>query len=95
VRVTDRQPGIEAVHLPVGQVFAAAAALPRTVWAAGAGQSQVAFGLPTDDDAALEFRFHVGNPVYRKLVSTPGLRARIAIDRQSGQIISVTFTGRA
>ena len=68
--------------------------MARTPWAHGAGQSQVAFGLPTDDDAALEFRFHRGNPVYRELVSTPGLRARIALDRATGQIISVTFRGR-
>jgi hypothetical protein len=35
--------------------------------------------VPTGD-SALEFRFAVGNPVYAKLVSTPGLRARIAVD---------------
>jgi hypothetical protein len=51
--------------------------------------------VPTDDSSALEFRFHVGNPVYRKLVSTPGLAARIALDRATGAIISVTFRGKA
>jgi hypothetical protein len=70
------------------------AGMARTPWANGAGQSQIAFGLPTDDGAALEFRFHVGNPVYRELVSTPGLRAWITMDRGTGQIISVTFRGR-
>jgi hypothetical protein len=36
---------------------------PRTVWASGAGQAQIAYGLPAGDDA-LAFRFHVGHPVY-------------------------------
>jgi hypothetical protein len=71
------------------------AGMARLPWANGAGQSQVAFGLPTDDAAALEFRFHVGNPVYRELVSTPGLRAWFAMDRATGQIISVMLKGRA
>ena len=71
------------------------AGIARPPWAHGAGQSQVAHGLPTDDHAAMEFRFRRGDPVYRKLVSTPRLAARIAIDRESGQIISVTFRGKA
>ena len=70
------------------------AGVARTPWANGAGQTQVAFGLPSDDHAALEFRFYRGNPVYRELVSTPGLRAWIALDRATGQIISVTFRGK-
>jgi hypothetical protein len=70
------------------------AGIARPPWAHGAGQSQVAVGLPTDDHAGLEFRFHVGHPAYRKLVSTPGLRAWIAMDRATDQIISVTFRGR-
>jgi hypothetical protein len=68
--------------------------MARTPWANGGGETQIAFGVPTNDHAALEFRFHVGHPMYRELVSTPGLRARIALDRASGQIISVTFRGR-
>ena len=71
------------------------AGIARTPWAHGAAEAQVAFGVPTDDSSALEFRFHVGNPVYRKLVSTPGLAARIALDRATGAIISVTFRGKA
>jgi hypothetical protein len=71
------------------------AGFARTPWANGAGQSQVAHGLQTDDGAALEFRFHRWHPQYKQLVSTPGLRARIALDRATGQIISVTFKGRA
>jgi hypothetical protein len=38
--------------------------------------------------------FHVGDPVYRELVSTPGLHAWIALDRATGRILSVTFRGR-
>jgi hypothetical protein len=37
--------------------------------------------------------FYPGQEPYRELVSTPGLRARIALDRTSGRI-SVTFRGR-
>jgi hypothetical protein len=76
-----------------GVAAQAATPQPPTVWAAGAGQSKVSFGLPTDD-GALEFRFAVGDPVYRELVSTPGLRARIVVDRASRQILGVTFRGK-
>jgi hypothetical protein len=64
-----------------------------TVWAAGGGQSKVAYGLPAGGDA-LEFRFGRGDPVYKKLVSTPGLRATFVVDRGSSQILSVRFHGR-
>jgi hypothetical protein len=63
-----------------------------TVWAAGAGQDRVSFGLP--DGNALRFRFHRGHPVYKALVSTPGLSARFVVDRGTAQILSVRFTGR-
>jgi hypothetical protein len=33
--------------------------------------------------------------VYRELVSTPGLRARIGVDQASGRIINVKFKGKA
>jgi hypothetical protein len=68
------------------------------VYAAGAGQTRVAYGLPTDeDDRALAFRFGIGDPVYRRLVSTVGLRARIAVDTAGAtgrEILSVTFQGK-
>jgi hypothetical protein len=66
---------------------------PRTVWASGGGSSRIAYGLPEGADA-LAFRFGIGDPVYRRLVSTPGLFARIAVDRASDQILGVTFKGR-
>jgi hypothetical protein len=72
----------------------AAVAMPPPVWANGAGAHHIAFGLPTDD-GALEFRFHRGQPAYARLVSTPGLRARIAADAANGRILSVTFRGKA
>lgn len=56
-----------------------------TVWASGAGERKIAIGQPTDDNA-LEFHFRRGDPVYRKLVSTPGLRANIVVDRVSRRI---------
>jgi hypothetical protein len=64
-----------------------------TVWASGAGQSQISFGRATDDDA-LMFGFYPGHPAYKELVSTPGLRARIAVDRANGGILGVRFRGR-
>jgi hypothetical protein len=65
----------------------------RTVWASGAGKSEISFGQPTDD-GALEFTFAVGDPTYKKLVSTPGLRATFGVDTVSRRILSVTFRGR-
>jgi hypothetical protein len=53
--------------------------------------------LSDEDDRALAFHFHPGDPVYRKLVSTPGLRARIAVDTAGAtgrEILSVTFQGK-
>jgi hypothetical protein len=41
----------------------------------------------------LKFRFHRGEEIYKTLVTTKGLHARIALDRTSGRI-SVTFRGR-
>jgi hypothetical protein len=64
-----------------------------TVWAAGAGQQQIAYGLPADGDA-LKFRFPRGDGVYTRLVSTPGLRATFVVDRGSSQILGVRFHGR-
>jgi hypothetical protein len=48
----------------------------------------------------LEFQFHGDSrdAEYAKLVSTPGLRARIALDTAGTtgrEILSVTFLGRA
>ena len=59
-----------------------------TVWAAGAG-----FGLP-GDDGTMRFGFSLGDPVYKKLVSTPGLAATIVVDRESSHIMRVRFHGR-
>jgi hypothetical protein len=63
-----------------------------TPWADGAGRDQIRFGVP-DRDRSLKFRFHTGEEIYSTLVSTPGLHARIALDRTSGRI-SVMFRGR-
>jgi hypothetical protein len=42
-----------------------------TVWAHGAGQDRIGFGLP-GDDGTMRFRFSLRDPVYKKLVGTPG-----------------------
>jgi hypothetical protein len=65
---------------------------PPTVWAAGGGESKIAYGLPEGD--ALKFRFGRGDPVYKKLVSTPGLRATFVVDRARSQILGIRFHGR-
>jgi hypothetical protein len=64
------------------------------VWASGGGQDKIAHGVPTASGDALKFRFHPGHPVYTRLVSTPGLRAIIVVDRTSSQILGVRFRGR-
>jgi hypothetical protein len=66
---------------------------PPTVWASGGGETKIAYGLPAGRDG-LKFQFGRGDPVYKKLVSTPGLRATIVVDRGSSQILGVTFHGR-
>jgi hypothetical protein len=38
--------------------------------------------------------FHVGDPVYRELVGSPGLHATFAVDTVSRRILSVTFRGK-
>jgi hypothetical protein len=63
-----------------------------TPWASDAGSDRISYGLP-GRDGALRFRFYPGHPNYKTLVTTPGLMARIALDRTSGRI-SVTFRGR-
>jgi hypothetical protein len=63
------------------------------VYAHGAGQQRIAFGLTTADNA-LAFRFRVGDSTYRRLVSTPGLRAFITVDRVGRRSLGVTFRGR-
>jgi hypothetical protein len=63
-----------------------------TPWADGNGASQICYGIP-DRDGSLRFRFYPGHPNYKTLVSTPGLTARIALDRSNGRI-SVRFLNR-
>jgi hypothetical protein len=62
-------------------------------WPNGAGHDKIAFGLPGDDQT-MRFRFSPGDPNYRKLVSTPGLTARIVMDRATSHILSVRLHGR-
>jgi hypothetical protein len=64
-----------------------------TVWARGAGESHLAWGKPTDD-GGMQFRFGIGHPAYKRLVSTPGLRATVVVDTANRQICSVRFRGR-
>ena len=63
-----------------------------TVWAAGAGQDKIRFGLP-GHDGTMRFGFSLRDPSYKKLVSTSGLAATIVVDRESSHILCVRFHG--
>lgn len=58
-----------------------------TVWASGAGEDRISYGLP-GRDGSLRFRFYRGEEIYMTLVSTVGLRAWITLDRSNGRIKS-------
>jgi hypothetical protein len=66
-------------------------ALP--VWGHVGDRREVCQGVP-QEDGTVQFRFERGNPVYRELVSTPGLSAIATIDRGTGKIVGVRFRGR-
>jgi hypothetical protein len=62
-----------------------------SVWAAGLGQKDIAFGLPGDD---LTLLFHcpaVADSAYTKLVSRPGLSAFVTIDKSTHWFLGVRF----
>jgi hypothetical protein len=42
----------------------------------------------------MRFQFRVGDPTHRELVSTPGLRVTVVVDRATSHIIGVAFRGR-
>jgi hypothetical protein len=65
---------------------------PRTPWAHGNGERQIAYDLPSDGNT-LRFRFPPGDPKYRALVSRPGLAARVAVNLVNGEVIGITFRG--
>jgi hypothetical protein len=65
---------------------------PPTPWASFGGYDRIRYGVP-DRDGSLKFRFHRGEEIYKTLVSTVGLHARITVDRSNGRI-SVAFRGR-
>jgi hypothetical protein len=57
-----------------------------TLWASGAGQTEIAYGVPGDN---LSLRFHfpaVADSPYTKLVSQPGLSAFVTVDRSTGWV---------
>jgi hypothetical protein len=60
------------------------------LFARGAGQTDIAHGLP-GDNLTLMFHFPAGKDVYRELVSQPGLRAYVTIDRSAGVFMGVRF----
>jgi hypothetical protein len=60
------------------------------LWANGAGQSDIARGLP-GGRLTLLFHFPAGKDAYVKLVSQPGLSAFVTVNRSSGYFTGVTF----
>ena len=60
------------------------------LFAHGAAQRDIAHGLP-GDSLDLEFHFPVGKEAYRELVSQPGLRALVTIDKSRGWFMGVRF----
>jgi len=61
-----------------------------TVWAHGAGETNIAWGLP-GDKLTLLFHFPAGKEVYTKLVSQPGLTCFVMVDRSSQWFTGVRF----
>jgi hypothetical protein len=60
------------------------------VSAHGAGQREIAHGLP-GDNATLTFRFAPGVEAYGKLVGKTGLTAIVTVDRESHRFLNVGF----
>jgi hypothetical protein len=65
-----------------------------TVWASADGKGQISFGVPEVRGDGLVFSFRRGDPVFWRLVSSPKLTARFAVDVTTHRIINVTFKGR-
>jgi hypothetical protein len=63
------------------------------LWASGAGQSDIAHGLP-GDNLTLLFHFPAGKEAYAALVSKPGLSAFVVIDHSTGHFLSVRLRHR-
>ena len=64
-----------------------------TVWASAPGREQIGFALPVAGQA-LQFRFLPGEPVFRELVSAPGLVASVEADVSARHFLSVRFFHR-
>jgi hypothetical protein len=63
------------------------------VWAHGPGRREIAGGVP-GEGGALRFTFPRGESTYKQLVSTPGLRAIVVVDRATSRIMGVRFHHR-
>jgi hypothetical protein len=66
------------------------AAGPPLLWASGAGESDIAHGIPADN-LGISFFFPPGKEAYRKLVEKPGLTAWVVADRSTGFFTGVKF----
>jgi hypothetical protein len=62
----------------------------EAVWAHIPGHPQVAYATPGKETT---LRFRLDPDDYRKLVSTPGLRAVVVVDKRSSRILNVAFRG--
>lgn len=73
----------------------------RSGWHPGRRQiTRMAWAMLTGEDAGeclphvVKRRAARGDPVYRTLVSTPGLRATFVVDRETSRILTFEFHGR-
>ena len=71
------------------RIWLASSAAPF-LWAHGAGQTDIVFGVP-GDNLMLLFHFPPGKDSYRELVSKPGLAAFVTVEKSSGWFIGVGF----
>lgn len=60
------------------------------VWGGALGNREIVHGLPADG-LMLKFHFPVGEPAYAKLISRPGLRAIVTMDRELRRFLNVRF----
>jgi hypothetical protein len=65
------------------------------VWASAPGARQIVHGLP-GEAGTLKFHFPagVGDGVYAKLISKPGLYAIVTLDKGTHHILGVRFLNR-
>ena len=100
--------GLLALSLPASESAHTAEQSARLMVVIGATDATSAFFTEDRNTAlgndrsptGLRRRWHYavpvcrGDPNYKRLISTPGLRATVVVDREASQIMSIRFHGR-